>query len=321
MKKVSVIVPVYNVEKYISKCLESLSNQTLKDIEVIIVNDGSPDNSQVIIDKYVQKFPDIFKSFTNKNEGVSAARNFGIKEATGKYIAFLDSDDYIENDTYEKLYTKAESKKFDLTLCNLKYVYEDGRKEKLHSIKRKDILNKVDVKKLFIDFYPVVWNGIYNASLFSDDINFKKGVWFEDVEFLYKIFSRIKSVGYIDDYLINYVQREGSTTSKYNHKLWDYLDNMETIIAFYKKNNIYDEYEKEIEYAVIRYLFATFCKQVTRSHDINVINQAFKDSKSFQLKYFPKYRRNKYFRKINMKNIYLITFNKTYLKFLNMLIK
>ena len=92
--KVSVIVPVYNVEKYIKKCLNSLVNQTLDEVEIVVVNDGSPDNSQKIIDEYTKKYKNI-KSYVKKNGGLSDARNYGIKKATGKYISFVDSDDYI----------------------------------------------------------------------------------------------------------------------------------------------------------------------------------------------------------------------------------
>ena len=101
--KVSVIVPVYNVEKYLDKCLDSLGRQTLKDIEIIVVNDESPDNSQKIIDKYSKKYSTIH-GYKKKNGGVSDARNFGIKEAKGEYIAFVDGDDYVSIDMYEKMY-------------------------------------------------------------------------------------------------------------------------------------------------------------------------------------------------------------------------
>ena len=124
MIKISVIVPVYNTEKYLPKCLDSLVNQTLKDIEIIIVNDGSPDNSQKIIDDYVKKYKNI-KAFEKKNGGLSDARNYGIKKASGEYIAFLDSDDYVTVDMYEKMYKKAISQHFDMVVCDLNYVYND----------------------------------------------------------------------------------------------------------------------------------------------------------------------------------------------------
>ena len=96
MAKVSIIVPVYNVEEYLEKCLDSLVNQTLQDIEIIVVNDGSPDNSQQIIDAYIEKYPDKIKGFIKENGGLSDARNYGITKASADYIGFVDSDDYMK---------------------------------------------------------------------------------------------------------------------------------------------------------------------------------------------------------------------------------
>ena len=106
--KVSVIVPVYNVEKFIDKCLNSLVKQSLKEIEIIVVNDGTKDNSQKIIDKYVKKYPDKIKSYIKENGGQGSARNYGLKKATGEYIGYVDSDDFVEKDMYKKLYNKEE---------------------------------------------------------------------------------------------------------------------------------------------------------------------------------------------------------------------
>ncbi len=104
MKKVSVIVPVYNVENYITKCLESLVSQTLQDMEIIIVNDGSSDNSQQIIDNFVKKYPEKIKAFIKDNGGLSDARNFGIDRAIGEFIGFVDSDDYVTPTMFEQMY-------------------------------------------------------------------------------------------------------------------------------------------------------------------------------------------------------------------------
>ena len=128
MKKVSVIVPVYNVEKYIDKCLNTLVNQTLKDIEIIIVNDGSPDNSQEIIDKYQKKYPKKIKSYIKENGGQGSARNFGLEKATGEYIGYVDSDDFIELDMYEKLYNKAKKHDLDISICGNYCLTESGEK-------------------------------------------------------------------------------------------------------------------------------------------------------------------------------------------------
>ena len=180
MTKISVIVPVYNVEKYLSKCLDSLANQTLKDIEIIIVNDGSPDNSQKIIDEYVKKYNNM-KSYIKENGGLSDARNFGIKKATGEYISFLDSDDYVTHDMYERMYEKAISNNFDIVVCDLNYVTDD-KITKIYSRIEKDTDN---IKKEMLDIYPSACNKIFKKELFDSGIEFKKGVLFEDVEFLY----------------------------------------------------------------------------------------------------------------------------------------
>ena len=120
--KVSIIVPVYNVESYLDKCLNSLVNQTLKDIEIIVINDGSTDNSQKIIDKYSKKYKNII-NITKENGGVSEARNLGLEKASGEYIGFLDSDDWIEPDMYELMYQKAKTENFDIVACDTQAIY------------------------------------------------------------------------------------------------------------------------------------------------------------------------------------------------------
>ena len=123
MPKVSVIVPVYNVEKYIDKCLESLVNQTLKDIEIIIVNDGSTDNSIKIVEEYKEKYKNKIIYLEKENGGLSDARNYGIQYAKGEYIAFLDSDDYVDRKMYEKLYNKAIENNSDIVECDFYWKY------------------------------------------------------------------------------------------------------------------------------------------------------------------------------------------------------
>ena len=118
MAKVSIIVPVYNVEKYIEKCLNSLVNQTLEDIEIILVNDGSTDKSQTIIEQYQKKYPDVIKAYSTKNGGAAKARNYALEHVTGEYIGFVDSDDYISEEMYEKLYNQAKKENADIVCCN-----------------------------------------------------------------------------------------------------------------------------------------------------------------------------------------------------------
>ena len=115
--KVSVIVPVYGTEKYLSKCLDSLVGQSLKEIEIIVVNDGSPDNSQIIIDEYDKKYPQM-RGLQKENGGLSDARNYGICHANGEFVAFVDSDDYIEPTMCEDMYEKAVKNALDIVVCD-----------------------------------------------------------------------------------------------------------------------------------------------------------------------------------------------------------
>ena len=140
MTKVSIIVPVYNTYNYLNKCLESLVNQTLSDIEIIVVNDGSPDDSEGIIKEYANKYSSI-KYYKKKNGGLSSARNFGIKRATGEYIGFVDSDDYVDVTMYEKLYNQAISTNSDIVCCQLTYLYPNN-KTILHHYKDLNMFSK-----------------------------------------------------------------------------------------------------------------------------------------------------------------------------------
>ena len=127
--KVSIIVPVYNVEEYLRKCLDSLVNQTYQNIEIIVVNDGTKDNSQSIVDEYKKKYSKIIKSYIKENGGLASARNYGVDKATGEYIMFVDSDDYIDTKMVEKLVKTANKKHSDIVVSNFYRVEDDKAME------------------------------------------------------------------------------------------------------------------------------------------------------------------------------------------------
>lgn len=309
MIKISVIVPVYNVEKYIDKCLKSLVNQTLKDIEIIVVNDGSPDNSQKIIDTYTKKYKNV-KSYIKKNGGISDARNYGLKYAKGEYISFVDSDDYIDLTMMEKLYNKAIEGSYDIVECNLHIVDDSGKltKDVCHTL-AEDVYTDDQLKKYMINMYTSVWNKIYKKTLFDNEIRFKKGVWFEDVEFLYKLIPYVKTIGFVNEKLYYYVQREGSITKTFDNRLYCYVDNWNGIVDFYKEKELYNKYYEELEYSYVRYLYASFIRQSSNYKDKKEFDKTVKMAIENVRKTFPNYRKNKYFYK-NIKGIYLLTFNK-----------
>lgn len=172
----SIIVPVYNVEKYLDKCLASILEQTFKDFECIIIDDGSPDNSNIIIDKYV-KLDQRFKVIHQKNMGLSAARNTGLDIAQRNYIVFVDSDDYIADDYLEKFALKIADTDADIVICGFIEAYKDYEKNKVFTSES----TKVIKQNILADLWPsYVWNKCYKKDLFAN-IRFPVGRIFEDI--------------------------------------------------------------------------------------------------------------------------------------------
>lgn len=303
MIKVSIIVPVYNAEGYIEKCLDSLIAQTLKEIEIIAIDDGSTDNTS----KLLMKYKDRIKIIHQKNKGVASARNRGLKEAKGEYIAFVDSDDWVNEDMLKKLYQKAKSQNFDCVMCNFSYV-DDEKIWDGTIMPSNDIIDLSAKKKFLITMFPVIWNKIYKREKIVK-FKFKDGVWAEDVEYLYRILTNIDNIGVINDKLYYYYQRLKSESRLYDERIYSYIHNFNGIIDFYKKNNLYKEYKLELEYCYVRYIYATFVKRATYFENKKDYKKAVDTAIKNVKEAFPKYRKNKYFYK-SPKGIYLTLFNK-----------
>lgn len=206
---VSVIVPVYNVDKYLSKCLETLIRQTYRNIEIILVDDGSNDLSGLICEKYSRKDKRIY-AFHKTNGGLSSARNFGIKKATGKYLCFIDSDDYVEYDYIKSLLEVALSKSADIVVCGYDEV---NPMAKVMSGKEATIKLLIDQENVDI----VAWNKLYRRSLFKN-IKYPEGENYEDTLTTYKLYSKAAKVIYVSKILYHYVQRENSITGNSRKK-------------------------------------------------------------------------------------------------------
>ena len=310
MCKVSIIVPVYNVESYLEKCLNSLVHQTLNDIEIIAVNDGSTDKSLDILMNYSCKYPEKIKVITQENQGLSGARNKGLQFATGEYIGFVDSDDWVEKEMYEEMYKKAISKDFDMVVCDLTYIYENHTKKAYSNIK-KDIQTEKEIKKSMLAIYPAAWNKLYKKSLFENNVFFKEKVWFEDVEFLYRLYPYIKSIGVVHKSFVNYLQRKGAITSIFDERLYHYISNWNGIIDFYKEKKFYENYKDVLEYCYVRYLYATFVKRAISYKNKEKYQKAVKEAIKQVNLHFPNYRKNPYFYQNGLKGIYLLCFNQT----------
>ena len=238
--KVSVIVPVYNVAAYLPQCLDSILAQTLQETEIIVVDDGSTDNSPKICDEYAAKDERI-QVIHQKNTGLSGARNTGMAEACGKYIAFVDSDDWIEPTMLTKLYEAAEKDKSDVAVCHINLCEPDKKiKPKNYWPYAKDCVLK---PKQFYKYFLIApcWacNKIYRRDfLQKKKITFIEGILYEDVPFFTEVFLQLEQVSFVADYLYNYrTGRDGAITVKPSVKQFDIIKVREIVKQLLQKYN------------------------------------------------------------------------------------
>ena len=308
MIKVSVIVPFFNVENYIEKCLKSLVSQTLADIEIILVNDGSEDKSEEIAKKFVETYPDKITYLKKENGGLSDARNYAIPKARGEYIAFLDSDDYVEINMYEEMYNKAKKENLDYVECDFLWKYPDKVLESKGNIYD----NK---KEMFIHTRVVAWNKLIKREIIQQNkIEFPKGFRYEDVEFFYKLLPYIHTYGIVEKPFIHYVQRENSISNVQNARTKEIIDVLEHVIDYYKEHNLFAEYKEEIEYTYARYILCSSMLRMVmienKKERKEMIHLAW-ESLNTQ---FPNWKENLYLKEKGLKNLYMKTVNKFTLK-------
>ncbi|MDL2246076.1 glycosyltransferase [Methanobrevibacter sp. OttesenSCG-928-K11] len=253
--KVSVVVPVYNVEKYLNDCLDSLINQTLEDIEIICVNDGSTDNSLAILEKYQNKDNRI-QIITRENGGLSAARNTGMEYTKGEYISFIDSDDWIELDTYEILYEFAKSKDLDILMFPFNFYNDDTGEiyqtqynslEVIDSSFDEKIFNYKDVKKSLFKISHSAYNKIYKSSFLSNiDAHFEEGLNYEDIPFFFLTFLNTDKVSIIRKSLYLYRIRDGSITTSGSEESYGIFKILTIFLNLMKEKNLFEELKQDI---------------------------------------------------------------------------
>lgn len=246
--KLSIIVPVYNTEKYIDKCLHSLVIQTLEDIEIIVVNDGSTDKSQLIIDKYKDEFPDKLKVYTKKNGGLSDARNFGLTFAKGRYIGFVDSDDFVDKNMYKILFELAVKENADIAECNYANYYPyKGDNVIVSNWKTPQKYNNVNPnqhKSIINDIVVMVWNKIYKRELFTDNnIKFPIGLWYEDSAIMSVLLGEANKYVVCSDIGYYYTQRDNSITKSINVKFLDLIESYFYLINEMKRLEKYEAFK------------------------------------------------------------------------------
>jgi len=294
--KVSVIVPVYNVEKYLAKCLDSLVSQTLDEIEIIVINDGTKDDSQSIIDEYVNKYPNRIFSFIKENGGLGDARNYGLQFAKADYIGFVDSDDYVREDMFEKLYNIAIKEDADLVLCDIEYVWENSQERK--ELKGLMQVDGIEVRKSIFLSPLFAWNKLYRKELFLKyNLKYPKRLWYEDIPVTIPLFAFADKISYVDEVLIFYVQRNSSImASKNTSKMRDIFQVLKQVYDFYRSHKLLEKHQMELEYLFIEQLMLYGSFRFYRS------NSSFKlmhEALNVMHEYFPNWRKNPYLKTLH----------------------
>ena len=294
MAKVSIIVPVYGVEEYIYKCIDSLVKQTFKDIEILVVNDGTKDRSiEIIKESFNDKR---IRIYDKENGGLSDARNFAFDKTTTDFIMYVDSDDYVSEDIIEKMYNAITKNDADVVVCLANQINDD-----VISPLDYPVNTDLEVRKRYILNRPSATCKLFRKSILNHkELTFPKGRIYEDLAIIPSISLFTNKIIFLDEYLYYYLVREGSIM---NHK--QYRSNMEDI--FYSINNLYTiiekrngltEFHDEIEYIYINHLLHTHCLFLLPYKEgekpIKRIGEIIKEK-------FPNWRSNKYYKKRNIR--------------------
>lgn len=301
MHKVSIIVPVYNTSLYLRKCLDSLVNQTYDKIEIIIINDGSTDNSDEIINEYVKKYSNIVY-YNKENEGVSLTRNLGLKVSKGEYVMFVDSDDYISEKIVESLLNIAVKGDFDIVTSDIIKFYDNGTEEYFKT--NKEYSNDVVKNYIIGDSGPC-------AKLFKkeiiDKIKFRK-IAYEDLDVIPVLALYTNKIGYLNEGMYYYRQIEGSATrlTKFNESLLDIFNVLENLY-----NQLYKKFPDETEYLYITHLLRS---ATLRFLDYPEAKECLLRINLYIKELFPNWKQNKYYKKSSkkMKLVCQLAYRKKY---------
>ncbi len=252
----SVIVPVYNVEKYLPKCLDSVINQTNQDFELIVVNDGTKDNSQNIIDEYAKKYPNKIKSFIKENGGLSDARNFGVERATGEYIVFVDSDDYIDKQLLEKLEEEIKNNVL-VDVIGYNFINLDENYEKTDVVTKPNKYNLTGEQAIIElvlgkQYFEPAWGFSYRLDYWKKNcFNYMKGIYHEDFALTPLVIIKAEKVSFIDFDGYYYIKNKNSITRSINVEkekrlAQDFLKGYDYLSEEIKKVNVSNEYAKKL---------------------------------------------------------------------------
>lgn len=294
MEKVSIIVPIYNSEEYLYECLDSIKNQTLKNIKAILINDGSTDSSEKIIDEYIKNYPEIFTKINKQNGGQGSARNLGIEKATGEYVVFVDSDDYLEKNMLENMYNAAIKNNSDLVICDY---YEIENKNKIVRKAMNSFDDRIKINYMLSNASP--WNKLIKTNIFKENkISFLEGHIYEDLATMPILTDYLNNIVYLEETLYNYIIRNGSTMRQktYNKKLESIFVAINHLENEFQNRSLLEKYSQEIEFLNIYHLLyaasGRFLEYPEGKSKIKEIVKIIKEN-------YPNWNQNKYYKQQN----------------------
>ena len=286
MPKISFIIPTYNRDKYIKKCINSILKQTIKDIEIIIVDDGSTDNTENIINNIKDKR---IKYFKRDNYGIGSSRNYGIEKSKGDYVAFIDSDDYIDEPFAEKMYEKAKKDNLDLVICNYYNFYKNGTKE-LITIPSFNNTNIKDNKELLLTINYGPCNKLYKKELIKN-IKYKEDIKYEDMPFVLECIKNSNLIGIVNEPLNYFLLDNISETTVRDNKIFDIFKVLDIVKEIYNEK----EYKDVISTLIIKTL-TNYTIQQRYQKDKEIRNKFIEEAFIYMKKNDNNYHNNCYFK-------------------------
>lgn len=281
---ITIVVPVYNVESYLDKCVESIVKQTYKNLEIILVDDGSTDNSGKMCDEWAEKDSRI-KVIHKENGGLSDARNKGIDIATGKWIGFIDSDDYIDVIMFERLYSACKENNCKISSCGFLREFEDASRNERWTTEDDMLLDRDGMMEYLYRgaVTCVAWNKLYDITLFNN-IRYPYRKIHEDQYTTYKVFCQTDKLYHISECLYYYYQRENSITGvSFSIKNLDILEALEQAMEYHKKHG-YMKYYDRAKQEYVRYICEFALKNECRGKQKKKINTILKSDAKKVLK-------------------------------------
>lgn len=313
MPTFSIIIPVYNVEAYLSKCLDSILAQRCQDFEVLLIDDGSKDGSGAICDRYAQSHPGQIRAIHQTNGGAGAARNQGIEQARGTYLLFVDGDDYLSDNLLSDLAKAIAREPADLYLFGA-LVERDGKVTgQLHEAVPPG--QPVQAKSHPALFFGVMapWNRAYCRRLFDDPgIRFATRVWYEDIRIVTKILALAQRVVRLEGAYYHYIQREGSVMNNRNcERNVEILAAFDDILSWYRDHGLFAQYRQELTFQAISHLFIASSVRVIRIDRKHPLIERFRD---YMEENFPDFRENSYLPRLsgNQRLIYRLLLKRRY---------